>query len=173
MQSVKASWKIMVVFAILMGCFWNVSNAQSTYSSQDFWSRVRYGGGVSLGFGNDAVQIGLTPSAIYQVNNYLALGLGLNYTYSKIGDTKWNAFGGSVLALANPIPALQVSAEYEQLYVNRDFGFVSDSYWLPALFLGLGFNTGPVTFGIRYDVLYDDGRSLYGNPWLPFVRFYF
>lgn len=173
MQTVRASWKLMVVFAILVSCFWNVSNAQSTYDSQDFWSRVRYGGGVSLAFSNDAVQIGLTPSAIYQVNNYLALGLGLNYTYSKIGDTKWNAFGGSLLALANPIPALQVSAEYEQLYVNRDFGFVSDSYWLPALFLGLGFNTGPVTFGVRYDVLYDDGRSLYGNPWLPFVRFYF
>ena len=173
MQQITRCHKRNVVLIILFSCFWNVLNAQSAYQTQDFWSRVRFGGGIGLSFGSDAVQVGLTPSAIYQANDYLALGVGLNYTYSKIGDTKWNAFGGSFLALANPIPALQASAEYEQLYVNRNFGPFSDSYWLPALFLGLGYNTGPVTFGIRYDVLYDEGRSLYSDPWLPFVRFYF
>ena len=30
-----------------------------------------------------------------------------------------------------------------------------------------------VTFGIRYDVLYDSERSIYADPWAPFVRFYF
>jgi len=141
--------------------------------SPSFWSQVRYGGGVGLSFGNESVQIGLSPSAIYQVNDYAALGLGLNYTYSKIFDTRFSAFGGSVLGLVNPIPALQLSGEFEQLYVNRSFGPVDDSYWLPALFLGVGFSTGPVTFGIRYDVLYDDQRSLYADPWLPFIRVYF
>ena len=167
------SWKYSWALGLLLCSLWSVTHAQSAYSTQDFWSRVRVGGGIGLSFGSDAVQVGLTPQAIYMVNNSIALGVGLNYTYSQIGDTRWNAVGGSLIGLANPIPALQVSAEFEQLYVDRSFGPVSDNYWLPALFLGLGFNTGPVTFGVRYDVLYNDGRSLYGNPWLPFVRFYF
>lgn len=158
-------WLLILVFC----CVCSVSTAQSS----SFWSRVRYGGGIGLSFGQESVQIGLAPSAIYQVNDYAAFGLGLNYTYSKIYDTKFSAFGGSLIGLVNPIPALQLSAEFEQIRVNRSFGPVEDSYWLPALFLGLGYSTGPVTFGIRFDVLYDSERSLYANPWLPFVRVYF
>ena len=173
MPVIPASGIRNLLFTVLFCTFCFGAAAQMTAGTQDFWSRVRYGGGIGLSFGSDAFQVGLTPSAIYQVNNYLALGAGLNYTYSRISDTRLNAVGGSLIGLANPIPAIQVSGEYEQLYVNRDFGPISDSYWLPALYLGLGFNTGPVTFGIRYDVLYDEGRSLYGDPWLPFVRFYF
>ena len=115
----------------------------------DFWSRVRYGGGLGLSFGRDAVQIGLAPSAIYQINNYAAVGVGLNYTYSKFFDTKLNAYGGSVIGLVNPIPALQLSGEFEQLRVRRSAVSFSDSYWLPALYLGVGYAAGPVTFGIR------------------------
>ena len=162
-----------LLLAVLMTCLWSSASAQVSSSSADFWSRVRFGGGVGLSFGSDFFQIGLTPSAVYQVNNYLALGAGLNYTYSKIADTRLNAVGGSLIGLANPIPAIQVSGEFEQLHVNRDFGVFSDSYWVPALYLGLGFNTGPVTFGLRYDVLFDEGRSLYADPWMPFIRFYF
>ena len=103
-----------------------------------------------MSFGNDAFLIGLTPSAIFQANEYLALGIGLNYTYSKVGDEKLNAVGGSLIALANPIAALQLSAEFEELYVDWDFGFFSESYWVPALYLGVGYVAGPVTFGIRY-----------------------
>jgi hypothetical protein len=134
---------------------------------------VRYGGGIGLAFGQESIQIGLAPSAIYQVNDYAAFGVGLNYTYSKIYDTKFSAFGGSLIGLVNPIPALQLSAEFEQIRVNRSFGPIDDSYWLPALFFGLGYSTGPVTFGIRFDVLYDSDKSLYADPWLPFVRVYF
>jgi len=163
----QISIKRMII--LLFWCSCSAGFAQAT----NFWSQVRYGGGIGLSFGNESVQIGLTPSAIYQVNEHVALGLGLNYTYSKIFDTKFSAYGGSIIGLVNPIPALQVSGEFEQLYVNRSFGPISDSYWLPALFLGAGFSTGPVTFGIRYDVLYDSDKSLYADPWLPFVRFYF
>jgi hypothetical protein len=138
-----------------------------------FGSRVRYGGGLSLSFGNDAFLIGVSPQAIYQVNDILAVGAGLSYTYSKFGETKINAVGGSLLALANPIAALQLSAEFEELYIDRDALFFSDNYWVSALYLGVGYGIGPVTVGIRYDVLHDDSKSLYSDPWLPFVRVYF
>lgn len=134
---------------------------------------MRYGGGLGLNFGNDAFLISLTPSALYQFNAYVAAGIGLNYTYSKVGDDKFNAVGGSLIALANPVAALQLSAEFEQLYVDREFRAFSENYWVPALYLGVGYGAGPVTFGIRYDVLYDNNRSLYSTAWLPFVRVYF
>lgn len=155
----------------------SVSIGQSTYGGSSFWSQVRYGGGLGLSFGKEAVQIGIAPSAIYQANQTVAIGLGLNYTYSKIYDTKFSAVGGSLIGLINPIPSLQISAEFEELYVSRDFQSsvesYRDSYWLPALYMGLGYSTGPVTFGIRYDVLYNNERSLYSDPWIPFVRVYF
>ena len=63
------------------------------------------------------------------------------------------------------------------MHVNRTYSFptgvVEDSYWVPALYLGAGYATGPVTVGIRFDVLYDSNRSLYANEWSPFIRVYF
>jgi hypothetical protein len=167
--SKSAKWLLFLCFLGIC----SVSTAQYGNNNPSFWSNVRYGGGVGLSFGNDAFLISLTPQAIYQINDFLAAGVGLNYTYSKVGDTSFNALGGSLITLANPVAALQLSAEFEQLYVNQDFGFFSEDYWVPALYLGIGYAAGPVTFGIRYDVLYDDFKSLYSTPWLPFVRVYF
>ena len=88
------------------------------------------------------------------------------------------AYGGSVLTLFNPIPFLQLSGELEQLRINRtisNIGFpdIEDNYWSPALFIGLGFVNQNITFGMRYDVLYDNNKSIYANAWMPFVRVYF
>ena len=167
--SKSAKWLLFLFFFSIC----SVSMAQNGNSDSSFWSNVRYGGGLSLSFGNDAFLIGVSPQAIYQVNDFLALGAGLNYTYSKVGESKTNAVGGSLLAFANPVAALQLSAEFEELYIDRKFGPFSDSYWVPALYLGVGYGIGPVTVGIRYDVLYDDNKSLFSDPWLPFVRVYF
>lgn len=150
---------------------------QPVSSSGDFWSRVRYGGGLGLAFGSNSVQVGVAPSAVYQANAYVAVGLGLNYIYAKYDVSRLSAFGGSVIGLVNPIPAIQLSAEFEQLRVRRTLeaspSDIRDTFWLPALYAGIGYSTGPVTFGIRYDLLYNTDRSLYADPWLPFVRVYF
>lgn len=132
-----------------------------------------------MGFGNGFFNATLAPSAIYQFDESFALGFGLNVSYFSREDVhKSTIFGGSLIALANPIDFLQVSAEFEQLNVNRDYdeNFVGNqdtSYWYPALFLGAGFRNGNVAFGIRYDILYDEDKSIYGNAWMPFARFYF
>jgi hypothetical protein len=39
---------------------------------------VQFGGGVGLGFGSNYTDISLAPSAIYNFNEYVALGLGVN-----------------------------------------------------------------------------------------------
>lgn len=143
----------------------------------NFWPNVRYGGGVGLGFGSNSFNIALSPSAIYDTRTGLALGVGLSFNYAKLGDTKLTAYGGSLLSYYNPVDFIQLSAEFEQLRINRKFEFpgetIEDQYWLPALFLGAGYGNRNVVVGIRYDVLYDKERSLYADPWIPFIRVYF
>lgn len=151
--------------------------AQGYRNSSDFWNNVHYGGGIGLGFGRESFNAALSPSAIYQANEYIAFGLGLNFNYSKFQESKLTAYGGSLLTLLNPIRPIQLSAELEQLRVNRDFEFdganIEDNYWSPALFIGIGYSNSNVTFGIRYDLLYDDEKSIYSDPLMPFVRVYF
>ncbi len=154
-----------------------IGDAQNPGGYTNFRGKVRYGGGVGLGFGNENFNAQLAPSALYQANDYLGFGLGLNFNYARFGDARLTAYGGSLLSLFNPLPRLQLSVEFEELRVHRDFGDglpnARDNYWLPALFTGLGYSSGPVTFGIRYDLLYREDKSIYADPWMPFVRFYF
>ncbi len=150
---------------------------QQSAGGGDFFDRVRFGGGLGLAFGNRSAQVSVAPSAIYLVNDLLAFGAGANYTYARFDDARLSAYGGSLISLFNPVRAIQLSAEFEQLRVRRTLEVfpddIRDSYWLPALYLGAGYQTGPVTVGIRYDVLFQSDRSLYANPWLPFIRVYF
>ena len=153
-------------------------NSNSNGASSDFWNHVRFGGGIGLSFGDGFFSGTLAPSAIYQFNEQVALGFGLTGTYNSQKDFyKSSIFGASVVGLLNPIREIQLSAEFEELNVSRKWdsrtGFADENYWYPALFLGVGYNSGPVTFGIRFDVLYDRNKSIYSESWVPFVRVYF
>ncbi len=142
-----------------------------------FWGKVRYGGGLGLGFGNNSFNLQIAPNAIYDVNPYFSTGLGLQFNYTQFGDRNFLGYGGSLINLFNPIPGIQVSAELEQWRINfeesLDGGNFEDNYWLTSLFFGVGYRTGNVTVGIRYDVLYDEERSLNVDPLIPFIRVFF
>lgn len=142
-----------------------------------FWENVRYGGGLGLGFTNGGFNLALAPSAIYQVSPELASGVGLNLNYTKFNESKFLAYGASFMNFYNPIPSIQLSAELEQWRVNASQNFagstLEDNYWSTALFLGIGFTTRNVTMGLRYDVLFDENRSIYIDPLMPFFRVYF
>ncbi|MBT8304505.1 MAG: alpha-ketoglutarate decarboxylase [Bacteroidia bacterium] len=167
---------LLIVFIL----FYALSFSQSGPDNQksDFWNNVRFGGGVGLSFGDGFFSGTLAPTAIYQVSNNVGLGIGLNGTYNTRRDLyKSTILGGSAMALYDPLNELQVSAEFEELNVNRKYesnlNLQDDNYWYPALFLGAGYRAGNVIFGIRYDVLYDEDRSIYADPWIPFVRVFF
>lgn len=148
-----------------------------SHSTSDFWDNVRFGGGIGLNFGSGYFNGFIAPSAIYDVNQYVSLGTGLNLGYSDFNrQTAW-IYGGSLLSFFNPVEFLQASVEFEQLWVNReidrfDLPDISDNYDTQALFLGLGFRTRNVTVGVKYDLLHDSD-SIYYDAWLPFVRVYF
>lgn len=137
-----------------------------------FINNLRYGGGVGLSFGNNFFSGTLAPFALYEINPYIMTGVGLNATYSNFNANELFVYGGSLIGIVRPLQELQFSVEFEQLRVNRSFNDsrLNDKYWYPALFLGVGYTTGPVTFGIRYDVLYDDNKSIYTRAYMPFVR---
>lgn len=167
--------KVGFVFLIALFSF-QFSSAQNQKS--DFWDHMAYGGSIGLNFGDGFFSGTLAPSAIYQFDRQFALGLGLNFTYnSQKNFYDSTVLGGSIIGLYNVIPQIQISAEFEQLNIDRNYdarlGLNNENYWLPALYLGAGFRSGNVSFGIRYDVLYDENRSIYADPWAPFVRFYF
>lgn len=172
-------------FVILMFLFSNlaVSQTQQNYvidNNPDFWDRVQFGGGLGLGIGSGYTDISVMPSAIYNINEIVAVGVGLQFGYlSSKNYYSSFVYGGSIVGLVNPIPEIQLSAELEQVRVNTDYESnnfrtaFSDNYWNTALYLGAGYRTGNVTVGARYDVLFDPDRSLYGSGFMPFVRVYF
>lgn len=143
---------------------------------QNFWNDVRFGGSLGLSFGNGFFTGLIAPSAIYDFNKTFSAGAGLSAAYASQRNFNTNSFGGSLIGMLRPIRGLQLSTEYEQLNVTRRYelegGNRTDSYWVPALFLGIGYNTGPVVTGIRYDVLHSD-KSFYRNALMPFVSIYF
>ncbi|MFV8325703.1 hypothetical protein [Flavobacterium sp. ZS1P14] len=145
-------------------------------SQSDFWKKVQFGGGIGFSFGSGYTDVSLAPSAIYNFNEYVALGLGAQYTYAKQKDYyASHLYGSSIIGLFNPIREIQLSAELEELRVNVNLiGSNSNSqdYWNTGLFLGAGYRSGNVTIGARYNVL-NDNNNIYGNAFMPFVRVYF
>ena len=169
-------YKFILLFSILMSdlpfCY-----GQDQTNRSSFWSHVQYGGGIGLSFGDGFFSGTLAPNAIYNFNEDFGLGIGLNGSY----NSQRNVFnstilGASIIGIYNPITELQVSSEFEQLNVNRNFENnlgVDDNYWVPAFFVGLGYRSNNVIFGVRYDLLYDERKSVYVDPWSPFVRVFF
>lgn len=146
-------------------------------SNSNFLDKVQFGGGLGLSLGSGYTDISIAPSAIYNFNEYFAMGLGVQYTYASQKNLyNSNLYGGSVITLFNPIPEIQLSAELEQLRVNvsgigpNDF---SNNFWNTGLFLGAGYRNGNVTIGARYNVLYKVDQGAYSDAFMPFVRVYF
>jgi len=157
-----------------------IAQEDTQQSKSDFWKKVRFGGGLGLNFGNNATNITVAPSALYQPNQYIAFGPGLNYTYQRFGDTRTTLIGGSAIILANPLDFLQLSGELEQLRVTQRFdgGADPDPFWNTALFLGGGYrlNVGGNSLGaigVRYNVLFRENEGIYQSAWQPFVRVFF
>lgn len=156
-----------------------LASASARAQKSDFWSRVQFGGAVGLSIGSGYTDVTLAPSAIYNFNEYIATGVGLQGTYVNAEDLYSSfMYGGSLILLGNPIPAIQLSAELEQLRVNNTFdlpagGSVDDDFWNTALYLGAGYRTGNFTIGARYNVLFDKDKFVYNDALMPFVRIYF
>lgn len=152
-----------------------ISLAQDDTKKGRFLDKVSFGGGLGLNVVNGNFSATVAPSAIYNFNEYISAGPSLIYSYQSNDFFKSSLYGGSIIGLFNPIQQIQLSTELEQLRVNRlikstDF---EDDFWNTAFFVGAGYRARNVTIGVRYNLLYKDGESIYANAWAPFVRVYF
>jgi len=171
-----------IIVLLIFLCF-NINSviAQEQIEKQksEFWQHVRFGGGIGLSFGSGFFSGSLAPSGIYQFNEQVAFGVGLNVSYNTQKNFyKSTILGGSLIGLYSPIPQIQLSGEFEQLHVSRNFDEdnidnLDTNYWSPAFFIGAGYRTQNVTIGMRYDLLYSSTNSVYAQSWVPFVRVYF
>uniref|UniRef100_UPI00404B2F4D hypothetical protein n=1 Tax=Flavobacterium sp. TaxID=239 RepID=UPI00404B2F4D len=131
-----------------------------------------------MGFGSGFTNITVAPSGIYNFNDKVALGLGVQYSYVNQKDFyQSHIYGGSIIGLIHPIEEIQLSAELEQLRVGNTYatptGNINDDFWNTAIFLGVGYRSNNVTIGLRYNVLHKDRNNVYVDPLMPFVRIYF
>ena len=173
----QLSTTILLSFLVLF-CFTSYAQIEPQTQKSEFWQHVQFGGNVGLSFGSNFFSGSISPSAVYRFDEKFAAGTSLIFSYNQEKYIYESYItGASILGLFNPIPQIQISAEFEQLYINRTFdnrfSNPDEKYWYPGLYVGAGFSTGPVTMGIRFDVLYDSEKSIYANAYNPFVRFYF
>ena len=181
MKKKNSFFEKLLIFSVLFVIFHTNAIAQQKIqpkAKSEFWSKVQFGGGLGLGFSNGNTNVTVSPSAIYNFNQYFSAGLGVQYSYIKNRDFYTShIYGGSIVGLANPIKEIQLSAELEQLRANVSYdnslGFANDDFWSTALFLGAGYRMQNATFGIRYNVLHNSDKNLYSEAWMPFVRIYF
>ncbi|MES2545585.1 MAG: hypothetical protein V4548_11920 [Bacteroidota bacterium] len=151
----------------------------SSHSKSDFWNNVQFGGGFGAAVGSGYTDLTLAPSAIYNFNEYVAAGVGLQGSYVSSKDYFSSAiYGASLITLFNPIEDVQLSVELEQLRVNsivKDLGNpdIKNNFWNTALFIGGGFRANNVTIGARYNVLYNKRDYVYSGAFMPFIRVYF
>lgn len=150
--------------------------AQETAENR-FMDNVRLGGSLGVNFGDGYFSGYLAPKAIYDFNRFASAGIGTAGTYTNASNYSAYSLNLGLIGLFRPLQGLEFSTELEENYVSRELelegGNITDSYWYPALFLGIGYTTGNVTAGIRYDVLYDEEKSIYGNAMMPFVSIFF
>lgn len=166
----SSKFKLLIVLLV-------ISCATQAQSGSGFSNNLRIGGSLGLGFGDGFFTANLAPSVIYDINNYWSVGTGLSGSYTSFDDARAYTIGGSALAFFRPISNLRLSSEFEHLYVNfkreLDGSTFERNYTYPALFLGIGYTTGNLTAGVKYDVLFDEDDSIYSSALVPFISVYF
>lgn len=168
----------MVVLFAFTSCFYG-QQKPFLLAKDDFWKHVHFGGSFSFGISNEYTNIVIAPSAIYAFDDTFALGAGLQYSNLKQRNLfSSNVYGTSLIGLLNPVPEIQLSLEVEEINVNNKYpqpfgSYSQDSFWNTNLFLGGGYRNGNITVGMRYNLLFDKNKDIYGDAFMPFVRVYF
>lgn len=145
----------------------------------NFWDHVQFGGGFGLNIGTGFTDVTIAPSAIYNFNRYVSMGVGLQGSIVSQKDYYTSAlYGATLITLFNPIEEAQISLELEQVRVNSTFQTVGganikDNFWNTGLYVGAGYRMNNVTVGVRYNLLFDKDKSVYSDALMPFIRVYF
>jgi hypothetical protein len=168
---------LVLVFGIFSKIYGQTDLAVKQKSN--FWKQVQFGGGFGLNIGTGFTDVTLAPNAIYNLNQYVALGAGLQGSIVSQKDYYSSAiYGVNTIVLINPIEEVQLSIEVEQVRVNNTFrnpttGTLKDNFWNTGLFVGGGYRMENVSTGVRYNLLFNKDKNVYADAMMPFIRVYF
>lgn len=177
LKIVIKTFLLVLVFGIFSKIYGQTDLAVKQKSN--FWKQVQFGGGFGLNIGTGFTDVTLAPNAIYNLNQYLALGAGLQGSIVSQKDYYSSAiYGVNTIVLINPVEEVQLSIELEQVRVNNTFrnpttGTLKDNFWNTGLFVGGGYRMENVTMGMRYNLLFNKDKNVYADAMMPFIRFYF
>ena len=169
---------IKIAFALLLTI---TSYGQHNSSNGFSWDDVKFGGRVNLDISNTITSVILSPSAIYPLNSQVSMGASVSFGYTKFKTTDDQLFnyGLSILSYYSPISEIQLSVELEETFVKQKWNNLypdevyESSYNFLAFYLGAGYRVRNIIIGMRYDILYKEGKGLFTSPYSPFVQFSF
>lgn len=160
----------------------------STFAQREFYpgdsipfkDRLYYGGNFGMQFGTVTL-IDFSPLLGVMITPKFSSGVGITYQYFKdrryIGGEA-SSYGGRLFSRYNVLPNIFLHAEYESINFDN-YNIFSDRFeriWSSGLFLGGGYFApfgprGGANFTFLYNVLYNNLRSPYSEPYVIRVGF--
>lgn len=139
-------------------------------------TKLKFGCGFGLNFVG-GTNISLSPNLTFRVNEKIFVTGGIQGSYAAIKNIQSTiTYGASILGQFNPSKKILTTLEFTQLRVstNTVAGDITKNYWDSALFIGAGLNvTNKISVGVKYNLLYKEGVSIYTSPIIPFVNITF
>ncbi|PZX60340.1 hypothetical protein LV84_00616 [Algoriphagus ratkowskyi] len=175
--------KYLLFFLLALGLSQTSSFAQREIYAEDsvpFKDRLYYGGNFGMQFGSTTL-IEISPIVGVMITPKFSSGVGITYQYFKTNyyyEGESTSYGGRVFSRYNILPNIFAHAEFESInFDNNIFGTNEfERIWSNALFLGGGYfapfgRRGGANFTFLYNVLHDNLRSPYGEPYVIRVGF--
>ncbi|MGM0944858.1 MAG: hypothetical protein ACQEW9_06710 [Bacteroidota bacterium] len=176
-------------FLLLFGLFFFTtllaSHAQREIyaDSIPFKDRLYYGGNFGMQFGTITL-VDVSPLVGVMITERYSAGVGITYQYFNdrrfVGGSS-STYGGRIFNRFNVLPNIFIHGELETInfdYFNRAENRFQ-RIWSNALFLGGGYfapfggGRGGANFTFLYNILHDNLRSPYGEPYVIRVGFVF
>ncbi|MFD2200344.1 hypothetical protein [Shivajiella indica] len=142
--------------------------------------RLYFGGNFGMSFGTITF-IDVSPLVGAMITNKLSGGVGATFQY--FNDNRYvggesNLYGGRVFGRYNVFPNFFAHMEYEMLNFDL-YNLASETFrreWVPGLFVGAGYfapfgNRGGANFTFLYNLMFDNLRSPYNEPYVIRIGF--
>ncbi|WP_296699765.1 hypothetical protein [Algoriphagus sp.] len=173
--------KILLLFAFAFILHFTANAQRNIYSdSLSLKDRLYFGGNFGMQFGTVTL-LDFSPLVGVMITPKFSSGLGITYQY--FNDRRYiggetSSYGGRIFSRYNVLPNIFTHAEYERINFDN-YNILTDRFeriWVNSLFLGGGYFApfgprGGANFTFLYNVLHDNLRSPYGEPYVIRVGF--
>lgn len=167
------------IFTLTLIMFSVLSFSQIAMSSGTQTNRWTFGGGLGLAFGsNSYFNFQVSPRVGYKITEQLEGGIIGNVSWQKDDYYSSTMFGVGPFMNYYFARSFFVGANLQQYFINSKEKFSGYKYNTDetALYLGVGYmqslgNNAFAQFGIMYNVLWKDSKSIFSSGFVPSVGF--